>query len=116
MKRLVVLCISALCIFARQDQQVIPKPQELGQFFCVKDGKLIPLQEEKDVYASSTLMYDISVKLKKAQSATTLENGDQLQFVVHLSDKSIGSYVLFSITKEKKQRTFRIGQTQRKIL
>ena len=63
MKRFVVFCVTFLqsfsfllltvCALAQDQQkensQPIPKPQEIGQFFSIKDGKLTPLNEEKDV-------------------------------------------------------------------
>src|ERR1035437_338087 len=91
---LIVFCISSLCLLAQDNAQAIPKPQERGQFFYVRDGKLTPLQEETDVSASSTMMYDVSIKIKKPESKVVLGSAEKPQFVVHLSDKSIGSHGL----------------------
>src|SRR5262245_7974014 len=87
-----------LCVLA-QDQQKenpkdMPRPQEIGQFFSLKDGKLTPLQEETKVSASYTFAYDVSIKIKEAESKVKLDSADKLTFVVRLPDKSISHYFL----------------------
>lgn len=121
---MVVQCFAfsllALCVIAQEQQkenlqQATPKPQEIGQFFSLKDGKLIPLQEETKVSASYTFTYDVSVKIKEAESKVKLDSDDKLTFVVHLTDKSISHYSLFSLKKEKDKRTMRLGDTAKII-
>jgi hypothetical protein len=119
MKTLIALYAMALCVVA-QDQpntnSLNPKPSEIGQIFCLKDGKLTPLHEETKIYASYTFTYDINVKISGAESATELFEPDRLKFLIHLPDKSVGSYVLYTLKKERDKRTMRVGETQRKVL
>lgn len=114
LKTVVVFCVLISCVFG-QDQKDIPKPPELGQFFCQGGGKLIPLQEETRVSASYTFANDVSIKIKEAQSKVILDSAATLPFLVHLPDKSISSYSLYSLTQGKSDRTMRLGETKRKV-
>ena len=129
MKRLIVSggvqCLAfsllTLCVLG-QDQQretlqaAIPRPPEIGQFFSLKDGKLIPLQEETKVSASYTFAYDVSIKIKEAESKVRLDSADKLTFVVHLPDKFISHYFMYTLKKEKDKRTMKLGDTAKRVL
>jgi hypothetical protein len=123
--RVLVQCFAfsllTLCVLAqdqgKENAQAIAKPKEIGQFFSLlKDGKLIPLQEETKVSASATFTGDISIKIKEAESKVKLDSADNVTFVVHLSDKSISHYSLYSLKKEKDKRTMRVSNAAQRVL
>jgi len=92
----------------KENSLSIPKPEEIGQFFALKDGVLTPLQEEKNVssYDSFPAGHKI-LKIKKASSSTVLDSTGKYAFVVHLPDKSVRYFSLRMLKQEKDQRTFR---------
>src|SRR5579872_5809967 len=119
LKTVAVSCMLVSCVFAQEQTkdgpQNIPKPPEIGQFFCQGTGKLVPLQEETKVSASYTFAKDVSVKIKEAESKVKLDGAETTSFLVHLPDKSISSYSLYSLTQGKSDRTMRLGETKRRI-
>jgi hypothetical protein len=102
----------AMCAIAqnqpKENSPAIPKPEEIGQFFALRDGVLTPLQEEKNIssYDSFPAGHKI-LKIKMASSSTVLDSTGKFAFVVHLPDKSILYYSLRLLKQEKDQRTFR---------
>jgi hypothetical protein len=115
MKKLPIFCMSALFILAQdptaESIQAIPKPPEIGQFFCLLDGKLISHLEE----TTSITTYGDLIKIKGAKSKVMLDHAPNLSFVVHLPDKSISSYSLRTPKEVKNRRTMIGGRKNKNV-
>lgn len=122
MKRGITLCMAvlpcllllsfAMCAFAqnqpKENSLPIPKPEDIGQFFALRDGVLTPLQEEKNISSHDSFPAGHKIlTIKRASSSTVLDSTGKFAFVVHLPDKSIRYFSLRLLKQDKDQRTFR---------
>ena len=109
MKKGITLCMAvlqcllllsfAMCAFAqnqpKENSLPIPKPEDIGQFFALRDGVLTPLQEEKNISSHDSFPAGHKIlTIKRASSSTVLTVLENLHllYICQINPYAISRY------------------------